>query len=128
MLIIPSLSIAIVTVTSAKLIHDGTNPLKQTGESCNEHLRISKILKAWEQRGNDWAEVSDVFLPLTAPLLMPKAVAWPAGHGVCRTPVPVGGCYWDSWQAIETWLQKAYPNIHLAGHTGRKRTSPALKI
>lgn len=99
MLIISSLSTAIITVASPKPIQDSTNPLKQTGESCND-LKMPEIPKAWEQGGNDWAEESSVFLPLTAPLLVPKAVARPAWHGTCRTPVPVGGCYWDSWQAV----------------------------
>lgn len=100
---------------------ESTNPLKQTGQSCNKHLKMPEIPKSWNQGRNDWAEENGVFLLLAAPLLLPKAVAWPARHGMCRTPVPAGGCSWDSW------LHKADPSIYLAGHRGRKRTSPGFK-
>lgn len=51
MLIISSLSAAIIAVTSPMLIEDSTNPLKPTGESCNEHLKMSEIPKVGAREG-----------------------------------------------------------------------------
>lgn len=62
MLIISSLSAAIIAVTLPMLIEDSTNPLKPTGESCNEHLKMPEIPKAWGQGGSDWAEESSATL------------------------------------------------------------------
>lgn len=91
------------------------------------NLKMPEIPKAWDQGGNDWAEESSVFLPLTAPLLMPKAVAGPAWDVQSTSPCWrmilgfLAGC-------VKPGLTKQIPAFAWLDTEGGREPAQALKI